>query len=109
MGGGVVWSAQPVFRTNQAFVDLFVHRVTCYWIVNAITLGLAESECVTVRSTVNKGRSSWSGGWMLVSGLTARAETGSELQVAARPVFSNDPGSVPPEKKMQKCSLVLLP
>lgn len=33
---------------------------------------------------------------MLVGGLTTQAETGSELQVAARPVFSNSPACMAP-------------
>lgn len=56
--GGRLVSAACSFRANLAFVDVFVHRVTCYWIPNAIALGSAEMASGTARSTVNKGRGS---------------------------------------------------
>lgn len=70
-GGGEEWVVGQCslhIRTNQAFVDLLMHWVTCYWLLNAIALGLAGSDCGTVRSTVNKGWSSleaecWSAAW----------------------------------------------
>lgn len=70
-GGGEEWVVGQCslhIRTNQAFVDLLMHWVTCYWLLNVIALGLAGSDCGTVRSTVNKGWSSleaecWSAAW----------------------------------------------